>query len=229
MSLAQSRRRMKTKSRPRHQDSTVDLTPRMVLVVDAASPGAPSLRETARRLAMTPRTLQRRLRAQGISHRELVERLRKQRAIELLTNTALRIEAVAAAIGFSDAAAFHRAFRRWTGVAPGRFRRLTSDEREGERGVRELHADDHGHSERALSEGFGARLHVVNVDEGSMGAARHRAAASIAREHGAPQRRRDALSGAARTDVGGSLRRGHVARDGGVGLSPVVFARRAAR
>ena len=74
---------------------------------------------------------------------------------------------------------------------------------------------------RFIATAFCAWPHVVHVDEGRVGASRHRAAASIAREHGASQRRRDALSGAARTDVGGSLRRGRVGRDGG-GLSPAL-------
>jgi hypothetical protein len=75
---------------------------------------------------------------------------------------------------------------------------------------------------RFMATAFCAWLHVVHVDEGRVGAARHRAAVSIAREHGAPQRRRDALSGAARTDVGagGSLRWGRVGRDGCIALSP---------
>jgi AraC-like DNA-binding protein len=91
-------------------DASSKLARDMCLIVGAPSPQPPSLRETARRLAMTPRTLQRRLRSEGVSHRELVEHMRKHRAVELLTTTALRIEAVAAELGFSDAAAFQRAF-----------------------------------------------------------------------------------------------------------------------
>jgi hypothetical protein len=73
---------------------------------------------------------------------------------------------------------------------------------------------------------FGARLDMVHVDERRVGAARHRASVSIAREHGAPQRGRDALPGAARTDLGagGSLWRGRVGRVGGVVLSSAVCA-----
>jgi hypothetical protein len=61
---------------------------------------------------------------------------------------------------------------------------------------------------RLVATAFGTRLDMVHVDEGRVGAARHGASMSIAGEHGAPPRRRDALSGAARTDVGagGSLR-----------------------
>jgi len=67
-----------------------------------------------------------------------------------------------------------------------------------------------------MATAFGAWLHVVNVHERRVGASRHRAAVSVAREHGAPQRRRHALSGTERTDVGarGSLRRGRVGGDG---------------
>jgi len=68
---------------------------------------------------------------------------------------------------------------------------------------------------RFIATAFCAWPHVVHVDEGRVGAARHRAALSVAREHGAPQRRRHALSGAARTAVGiGGSPRGRVGRDG---------------
>jgi hypothetical protein len=76
---------------------------------------------------------------------------------------------------------------------------------------------------RLVATAFGARLDMVHVDERRVGAARHRASVSIAREHGAPQRGRDTLPGAARTDLGagGSLRPGRVGR---VALWPALGA-----
>jgi hypothetical protein len=67
---------------------------------------------------------------------------------------------------------------------------------------------------RLVATAFGAGLDMVHVDERCVRAARDRASVSIAREHSAPQRGRDALPGAARTDlgVGGSLWRGRVGR-----------------
>jgi hypothetical protein len=79
---------------------------------------------------------------------------------------------------------------------------------------------------RFIATALCAWLLVVNVDEGSMGASRHRAAVSLTREHGAPQSRRDALSGASRMHMGsgGSLLRGRVGRDASVARAPALRA-----
>lgn len=84
--------------------------------------GFPSLDETARRLHVTPRTLHRRLVAEGSSFRAVLDALRLQGAVEQLTAGHASIQEVAYILGYSDPANFGRAFRRWTGMSPSRYR-----------------------------------------------------------------------------------------------------------
>jgi AraC-like DNA-binding protein len=82
-----------------------------------------SLHQIARQLAMSPRTLQRRLRDEGITHRQVIALVRRNLALELLSKGAVKLDDVADRLGFCNAGAFHRAFKRWTGMTPGDFRR----------------------------------------------------------------------------------------------------------
>jgi AraC-like DNA-binding protein len=82
----------------------------------------PSLAKVAKQLNLSERTLRRRLSGSGVSYQALLDDVRKNRAIELLANTALSIEQVAIEVGFSDANNFRRAFKRWTSSAPGDLR-----------------------------------------------------------------------------------------------------------
>jgi AraC-like DNA-binding protein len=74
-------------------------------------------------LALHVRTLNRRLRADGTSFRSLADEVRHEIARQLLGDTALDVTEVATALGYADASAFRRAFRRWTGSAPSQWRR----------------------------------------------------------------------------------------------------------
>lgn len=82
----------------------------------------PSLEDIGRQLAMTPQTLRRRLHDEGRSFRGLKEDLRRDAAIEYLARPNLTLPEIAARLGFSEASTFHRAFKHWTGVAPGEYR-----------------------------------------------------------------------------------------------------------
>jgi AraC-like DNA-binding protein len=77
----------------------------------------------AERLRMSERTLRRKLEQEGTSFRQLIDELRAHAAIKYVRDTDLTIEDVAYALGFSDAAAFRHAFRRWTKSAPHEYRR----------------------------------------------------------------------------------------------------------
>ncbi len=77
----------------------------------------------ARALAMSSRTLQRRLAAEGVSYDGLLDGVRKETAGRYLRESALAAAEVAYLVGFAEATAFHRAFRRWYGVSPGTYRR----------------------------------------------------------------------------------------------------------
>ncbi len=67
----------------------------------------------ARQLAMSGRTLQRRLANEGVSFQQLLDAARKEAAGRYLTEATLAICEVAYLVGYSEPAAFHRAFRRW--------------------------------------------------------------------------------------------------------------------
>jgi AraC-like DNA-binding protein len=71
----------------------------------------------AEELGMSTRTLQRRLHEQGTTLYELLDTVRYELAREKLTSRA-NLSVIAAALGFSDARAFTRAFKRWSGVTP---------------------------------------------------------------------------------------------------------------
>nr|WP_276603713.1 AraC family transcriptional regulator [Nannocystis pusilla] len=83
--------------------------------------GAPTLRELAEALGLAPRTLQRKLQAEGETLAGLVEAVRRERAAELLAGPQALSE-VSYLLGFSAPSAFFRAFRRWTGETPEGYR-----------------------------------------------------------------------------------------------------------
>lgn len=82
----------------------------------------PSLDEVSQTLAVTPQTLRRRLREEGRGFQQIKDETRRDAAIELLLHTTLALPEIAARLGFSEASTFHRAFKQWTGVAPGEYR-----------------------------------------------------------------------------------------------------------
>ncbi|MGG2460778.1 AraC family transcriptional regulator [Streptomyces sp. RGM 3693] len=93
----------------------------------------PDAVEVAARLAVSPATLRRRLRAEGTSYQRLKDAVRRDVALAALAAGPEPIAALAARIGFSEDAAFHRAFRRWTGTTPGAYRLTGTTPRPGGR------------------------------------------------------------------------------------------------
>lgn len=85
--------------------------------------GHPTLENLARAMRMSPRTLQRRLATHGLSFDALLASVRERLATALLQNGDLKLADVGGRLGYSDAAAFTRAFTRWTGCPPSEFRR----------------------------------------------------------------------------------------------------------
>lgn len=77
----------------------------------------------AKRLAMSHRTMQRRLEDEDTSFRALRDEARRARALQRLADPAITIAMVADEMGFTDVGAFHKAFRRWTGTSPNAYRR----------------------------------------------------------------------------------------------------------
>ena len=86
------------------------------------SAGIPRMVDVARRLAMSERTLQRRLAERNLSFKDLVADTRRHVAMNLLSESSYPLTEVAFLSGFSDQSAFNRAFKRWTGHTPTAFR-----------------------------------------------------------------------------------------------------------
>ena len=84
--------------------------------------GLPPIGAVAKDLAMSPRTLQRRLAAEGFSYEDLADSVRRTAAERLLADASLAVGEVGYLLGFSEPSAFHRAFRRWHGMTPAAFR-----------------------------------------------------------------------------------------------------------
>jgi AraC-like DNA-binding protein len=76
----------------------------------------------AHRLSIHRRTLNRRLKAEGIEFRTLADAVRFAVARQLLSDTDIPLAKIAAALDFSEPAAFTRAFRRWSGRVPSSWR-----------------------------------------------------------------------------------------------------------
>ena len=95
-------------------------------VEDAIEPllgsGEFNIDRVARELGMSRQTLYRRLKAEGVTFEEILDAKRRSLAIRFLGIHRLSVKAAAYKLGFSDPAAFSRAFKRWTGVSPSLFR-----------------------------------------------------------------------------------------------------------
>ncbi len=85
----------------------------------------PDFAELARSLGMSASTLHRRLADEDSNFQMIKDQIRRERAQALLRQGGLSVMAIAEELGFAEPSAFHRAFRKWTGRAPGQFRRET--------------------------------------------------------------------------------------------------------
>ncbi|MGA9380922.1 MAG: helix-turn-helix domain-containing protein [Phormidium sp.] len=86
--------------------------------------GYPSLTIAAQAAGLTIRTFQRRLENNNLNYSQLVEQVRFEQAIHLLQDRTNQLIDIAFDLGYTDAANFSRAFKRWTGVSPRKFRDL---------------------------------------------------------------------------------------------------------
>ena len=89
----------------------------------ATRAGYPDLESIASRLAMSGRTLKRRLHEHGFTFRQLLDEVRCRDGIRLLQGTSLTVEDIAYRLGYTAPGNFTRAFRKWTGTSPAGFRK----------------------------------------------------------------------------------------------------------
>ena len=98
-------------------------TSRRVYAELTRTPGRfPGIDEIAAVLCITARTLRRRLDEEGTTYKELLASVRQALAVDYLSTSFLEVDDIAAALGFSDAASFRHAFKRWTGRTPNEYR-----------------------------------------------------------------------------------------------------------
>ncbi len=88
----------------------------------AVEAGDPRLERVARELAMSARSLQRKLQAESISFSAVLDEVRRELALAYLDEPHLSVDQVASVLGFASGSSFAKAFRRWTGSAPGTYR-----------------------------------------------------------------------------------------------------------
>jgi AraC-like DNA-binding protein len=105
------------------EDSLSDQVRRLL----GADPGRYStLEAVAQGLGTSARALKRNLHRAGTSFQELLEEIRRARAIEYIGAGGLTFEQIAEKLGFRDARSFRRAFKRWTGATPNEYRTATA-------------------------------------------------------------------------------------------------------
>jgi AraC-like DNA-binding protein len=90
-------------------------------VADHLPSGHATLTAAAQAMAMSARTLQRRLHAEGTSFEDLLESVRRARAMAFL-DAQVSIGEVAYLLGYAEPSVLHRAFKRWTGISPEAWR-----------------------------------------------------------------------------------------------------------
>lgn len=82
-----------------------------------------SLEDMAKALAMSPRSLRRKLDAENTSFRQILETERRQLAEQLLKGSKMTLDELALHLGYADTTSFTRAFRRWHAMSPGEYRK----------------------------------------------------------------------------------------------------------
>ena len=92
------------------------------LIQDALPTGIPSIHHISNLMAMSNRTLTRRLSEAGVTYRDLVKKIQEDLAKEMLCDTAYTFGEIAFLTGFSEQSAFNRAFKKWTDLTPSEFR-----------------------------------------------------------------------------------------------------------
>ena len=80
--------------------------------------GPVRVEEVARALGYSRQTLYRRLKAEGATFEDVLDGLRRRLALRLIRDEGQPVKEAAWRLGYSDPAAFSRAYKRWTGTSP---------------------------------------------------------------------------------------------------------------
>jgi AraC-like DNA-binding protein len=96
------------------------------LLVPILQTGEAKMETIARKLGLSRQTLFRKLKAESVTFEQVLDELRHKLAREYLNGKNVSVNETAYLLGFSDAAAFSRAFKRWTGSSPGTMKAVSS-------------------------------------------------------------------------------------------------------
>lgn len=91
-------------------------------LLEQLSSGRATQESVAKALAMSPRTLQRNLKQEGTSYKQLLDEMRRELASQYIKESRLSVNEITFMLGFSEPANFSRAFKRWTGTSPSEYR-----------------------------------------------------------------------------------------------------------
>ena len=83
----------------------------------------PNAMEVANTLGFSERTLRRKLKSEGNSFQAIVDETKYEKARQYLKQGSESIDSIALKLGYKEAASFIRAFQRWSGMTPAKFRR----------------------------------------------------------------------------------------------------------
>lgn len=92
-------------------------------IINLVKPQFPTIEQVAANLNVSVRTLQRRLKEEGLTYKSVLDELRKEFAIEYLNNKNTSVKEIAYLLDYAESSSFIRSFKRWTGKSPSEFRR----------------------------------------------------------------------------------------------------------
>lgn len=84
--------------------------------------GCPDQKQAAEQFHISPRTLQRKLRQENTTFKDILDQTRRQLALKHIAEDGISIAELTFLLGFSDQSNFTHAFRRWTGLPPQQYR-----------------------------------------------------------------------------------------------------------
>lgn len=119
LSILESHARMLVEKLPAANEVVEDV---QKAITSELSGGDPSIDRIGKKLAMSQRTLQRRLADAGTSYAAILDAVRLDWAKAYLGQPGIALCEVSWLLGFSEQSAFNRSFKRWTGLSPGRYR-----------------------------------------------------------------------------------------------------------
>ncbi|MCB0637159.1 MAG: AraC family transcriptional regulator [Lewinella sp.] len=94
------------------------------VILGMMRPDFPTVEQAARNLNLSVRSLQRRLREEDTSYKQVLEQLRREMAFDYLRQPGLSVNEIAHLLNYADSSAFIRSFKRWTGRTPEAYRAL---------------------------------------------------------------------------------------------------------